>query len=493
MANDASTQFYQALQDKATDTVGKIVNTTLVPIEYPAQGDFAWDWLNPNIGGPSGAVNQKTFDYISARVVPGTTPGTVALQGSASFPNAFQQILGSIMFSFSAADQTTVTNAKNNAALQAAALVTDYQTAYGPIADVDVTKAGFASRSDYIVGYVIAQEWSGATPPLSYEQLTSARNLSTLLPKRPMGSDQILTDLGLYLGLMAPANTLLTMQSNAAWVLRQMMANVTAPSTTNGGMSVFDPVSGGVSPTPAVPWSVNQSVQQINNDLANTSRTISVGMRTTQGAGSSLSVSVEGDAALSVGSLLSFDVGGGASYDMSKASGTSTECSVQITYKGYSFVPFAPTAFDQSSSVGWYSSDPVAQAAANQGKDVTGYRFVTAPPFDLSPVAAGGDFGLLTGLLVANYPDVTITYEHADYAAFQQAWQEHVSGSLTLFGFIKLGGFSENAYSSEFSAGSDNSTFTVTFSASPQVTTVPQYQRTAYVIAGVVGNPGVTS
>jgi len=156
-------------------------------------------------------------------------------------------------------------------------------------------------------------------------------------------------------------------------------------------------------------------------------------------------------------------------------------------------IGLAPAAWQQATSVGFYYPDPIAQAVANEGKDVTGFTFLNAPPYALGPVADGGGFGLLTNLLVANYPTITIHYEKADYSSFEQSWDEHVSGNLTLFGFIKLGSFSQGAYGSSFEKGSDDSSFTITFSASPEVTSVPQAQKTAYVIGAAVANPGVTN
>ena len=102
----------------------------------------------------------------------------------------------------------------------------------------------------------------------------------------------------------------------------------------------------------------------------------------------------------------------------------------------------------------------------------------------------GGNFGLLTNLLISNYPTIEITYSNANYSKFMENWSQTVNGNLTLFGFIKLGSFSQGVYSSSVTQGSDNSSFKVTFSASPEVTNVPQNQKTAFVIGAAVTNPG---
>ncbi len=63
-------------------------------------------------------------------------------------------------------------------------------------------------------------------------------------------------------------------------------------------------------------------------------------------------------------------------------------------------------------------------------------------------------------------------------------------GNLTLFGFIKLGSFSQGAYGSSVEKSSDSSSFTVTFTPSPELVAQPQALKKAFVIAGAVANPG---
>ena len=477
-------QFYSALQAKAMAAVQDTFKSTLYPVQYPAQGDFAWNWQNSNQ-----VFNDATYQYIDALVSPGEVAGTVALSPAGGFANGYVTLLNTLVYSLSAADQGRLTQAQSNASVQAGTIVADYQSSYGTITPDQMTAARVATKQDYVIGYVLGAQWSGATPPLSYSTMAASRNLKKLLPNAPIGADQVITDVTAYLNLMQPVNGLSDQLQNGTWTLAQLKANAQAPSAANGGMQTFNPNTGAIVPGYNAGWVIPSSIASINNDLQNTGRTIDISMSTSSASGSSLSVNVSGQTGFTIGSWLKFGVEAGASYDMSKASGTSTECSVTISYKGYSMVP---AAWQQATDAGFYYPDPIAQAVANTGKDVTGFTFLNTPPYNLGPVASGGNFGLLTNLLIANYPTITITYTHADFESFSQEWDESVSGNLTLFGFIKLGSFSQGAYGSSYSAGSDNSTFTVTFSASPEVTSVPQNLKTAYVIGGAVANPGVT-
>lgn len=481
-------QFYSAIQAKAMAAVQDTFKSQLYPVQYPAQGDFTWNWQNANQ-----VFNDNTYQYVNALISPGQVPGTVALSPGGGFANAWVTVLNDMTFSLSSADQQSLAQAQSNASVQAGTIVTDYQNTYGTITAAQMASAGFTTKQDYVIGYVLGSQWSGATPPLTYSQMTAARNLKALLPKAPVGADQIITDVTVYLNLMQPVNGLSDLLQNGTWTLAQLKNNAQYPSATNGGLQTFNPNTGAPVPGFNAGWSIPSPVSSITNDLQNTGRTIEIGLTTSSASGDSLEVNVEGQAGFSVGSWLEFSTEASASYDMSKASGTSTDCSVSITYAGYSLVPAAAAPWQQATNVGFYYPDPVRQAVANTGQDVTGFKFLTTPPYDLASVSAQGNFGVVTDLLITNYPTVTITYAHADFQSFSQKWDEKVSGNLTLFGFIKLGSFSQGAYGSSYSEGSDNSSFTITFSASPEVTSVPQNLKTAYVIGAAVANPGAAS
>lgn len=498
-ATTGGPQFYAALQTQAQNAVASFFTSTIFPIQYPAQGDFLWNFQNINQ-----VFNQGTFDFISANVAPGNITGTAQLSPSGGFPNAYVQLINKIAFALSSSDLAAVNQAKTAASVQAQTIVSDFQTTYGQITPAQMTTAqtacgAFAVQTlqDYVVAYVLGYLWSGqqsaGKAPLTYTQMASAKNLRALLPQRPSSSDTVVTDVSNYLSMLQSVNTIQSNQQLGSWILAQLVNNTGTPTTTNGGMSTVNPNTGAVSPNLQVGFGLGSATTaSISNDLQNTGRTIELAMTTSSSSGSQLSVSIQGQTGFSVGEFLRFTTSMGASYDMSKATGTSTSATVKITYAGYSMVPMAPTAWQQATNVGWFFEDPISQAVTNGTQDVTGYKFVAPTGYNLQSFTNGGNFGLLTNLLVANYPTISITYSNADFSAFKQAWSETVTGNLSLFGFINLGSFSQGAYGSSFQQGSSNSTFTVTFSASPQVIALPQLQQQAYVIGGAITNPGVT-
>lgn len=491
-------EFYSALQAQAQKAVGSIFTGTITPIQYPQQGDFLWYFLSPNQ-----VLNSGTYDYITANVSPGLVPAAAQLSSSGGFANSYVQVISKIAYSLSSADLAAVNRQQGLANTQAQTLIADYQTTFGPITQGQLQLAqaalGFVPNlQDYIISYMMGYIWSGmaqqSKPPLTYTVMAGARNLRDLLPNAPASANVVITDASNYLSIMQPVVVIQSNQQQSSWILAQLRNNTQTPTTTNGGISTQNPYNGQLNPLNVAFGLGSASPASIQNDLNNTGRTISLEMTTSSASGNEINVSVQGQTGFRVGSWLQFAVSGGATYDMSKVVGTSASASVKMTWKGYSMVPISPLAWQQGNNTGWYYADPIAAAVKTGNQDVTNYKFVApVSPVNLGPFSSGGNFGYLTNLLIANYPDISITYTNADFNSFQESWSENVSGNLSLFGWISLGGFSQGAYGSKYERGATNSTFTVTFSASPQVVSVPQMQQQAYVIGGAIANPGVTS
>lgn len=486
--------YYGALQTQAQLAVQSF-NTTIVPIQYPQQGDFFWNYQNPNQ-----VFNSGTFDYISANVSPSTDfPGNAQLSSSGGFPNAYVQVITGISYALSKADTATVNLAQSNASVQAATIVTDYQGIFGPITAANMATAVAAvgpvvqTMQDYVVSYMMGYIWSGAqkagTQPLTYTAMAASRNLALMLPAMPSSGNQVVADASVYLSILNPANATISSQQLGAWMLRQLVNNTSYPSAMNGGMAMVNPQT--ALPTPLqLAWNVNTSLASIQNDLQSTNKVISLKMSTMRSTDNMLSVSVAGKTGVSVGSFLNFSATTSATYDMNKTSGTSETADVEISYNGYSMVPMSPLAWQQATNVGWFYTDPIAQAIENGAKDITGFKFVASAgtKYNLNAFTDGGNFGYLGYLLIANIPTVKITYTNADYATFAESWSTKTTGNLSLFGCISLGSFSAGASGSTVTRGADNSTFTVTFGPSQEVLSVPQMQKTAFVIGGGIIN-----
>ncbi|TCI89964.1 hypothetical protein [Tenacibaculum sp. M341] len=497
--NSVENKYYEVLQQQTQNAVRGIINDTVYPIQFPSQGGFIYNWQNlDNI------FNRGTYNFITGNISPGKVSPSAALGEAGTFPNNYIQVLSGIAYTLNNADTEKMNTVQGNASAQQATIVQDFQSTYGEITKAQMEEAksvvgpwGVATKYDYVISYVLGTQWSGTQandqPPLSYEKMSSARNLKDLLPQRPGSSDKVINDVSIYLNMTAPVNALQTQMQNGSWTVAQAIKNTSTPTDANGGIKTFNPVDGSIDKNFRTGWNINKSIAAIQNDLNNESRVIEFKMTTHEASGDSLDVSINGSTGFSVGSWLKFSLGTQFSYDMSTFEGTSKDAEITVQYKGYSIVPISPSAWQQDVNTGWYNGSIIRQAFENQGKDVSGFKFVssTPPPFDFKAFEDGGNFGWLNNVIVSNYPTITIKYKNADFKSFRENWSTKVSGNLKLFGFISLGGFNAGASGSSYSEGSNNSEFTLTFSPSKEIISLPEFQKQAFIIAGAITNPGV--
>ncbi|MCP2029738.1 hypothetical protein L1276_004932 [Flavobacterium sp. HSC-32F16] len=496
---DVQNKYYEVLQEQTQNAVKGVINDLVYPIQFPAQGGFLYNWQNLN-----NIFNRGTYDMLTGNVSPGNISPAAALDTAGSFPNNYIQVLSGVEYSLNKADTITMNKVQGDAQAQQATIVQDYQTAYGTITDAQIDAAkevvgawGVATKYDYIISFVLGTQWSGTQSskkqPLTYNEMSSARNLKDLLPNRPGSSDLTINNVSIYLNMTATVNTLQTQMQDGSWTIAQARRNTSNPTENNGGIKTFNPVDGSIDKDFRTGWKLNKSIADIQNDLNNESRVIEFKMQTSKASGSSLNVSINGSTGFSVGSWLKFSLGTQFSYDMSTFKGTSQDAEITVQYKGYSILPISPLAWQQDINTGWYNGSIIRQAYENQGKDVSGFKFSssTPPPFDFKSFKDGGNFGWTNNFIVSNYPTIIIKYKNADFNSFKESWSTKTSGNLKLFGFISLGSFSAGASGSSYEKGSNNSEFTLTFSPSQEIISVPTFQKQAFVIAGAITNPGV--
>ena len=250
--------------------------------------------------------------------------------------------------------------------------------------------------------------------------------------------------------------------AHGLWVLDQLRAATREPTATNGGMQTVDPVAGSVSAAFQVGYGVAVSIAALQGSLG--------------GAGATIVVTIAGP------------------------SGST----VSLTYTGCTMVPVAPAAWQPATAVGWYWADPVAQAFAQSGRDVTGYVFTSPPPYHAGPVASGGDLGRIVSLLVSDRPTVAVVPSRALTLASVPAVVDVVAAELALVGLtehdvqvVRPGRSREvpRAPGAVASAGGSGPPTPLTASAPlagpapPLAPSVPVLQQRAYVIGVSVDVP----
>lgn len=496
----ASNEFYAAVQKKALKAVGSKIRGDLFPVE--SDTDFPWRHHKDN------RFNERTLQYITRRVVPGTySSNSVDLETPNSFPNSYEEVLQKVIFAFSDEDQSLVNKTKTKADVQANSLLNDYQSEFGTITDEDLEEAKQESkllksmiktRLDYILVYMAGYVWSGRESeekaPITWKEMQEARNLRDLLKYAPPSANSVLQDISTYLNIMQPVLSLESQRQNASYLLGQLQANTQQPTAQNGGVQVIE-ADGGRPDDYRLSYDIVPDQGAILNELEG-GNTVTIEMETKSASRDELEVNVKGEAG---GSFTVFDVltiGGSTSteYKMSKITGASSEMSIKMDYKGVSIITLTPDSFDQSTRDGWFNAEPIRQAVENGDKDVTGYKFVGGkPPFTIAPVGKGGNFGQLKNLVICQYPTITITYHNANYSQFKESFEQKTRASAKLFGFIPLGSVEGGVYKSKVEAGSSDESFSVTFSPAMEIVSESSLQASAYVIGATVDTPGVTN
>lgn len=478
--------FFKAVTEKANQSVP---NMDITPINFNTRGDFNFIYdVKVN------TFNENTYDYINSLATP-STDGDGSLQLSGVFSNIYSQVMTGIAYVLSQADQQRLNEAATNSAAQANALVTEYQTTFGEITEADITAAAakVPSVSDavsYVIDYKFMYVWSGremkGESPLPTAQVLASRDINEQFPWIPASAQPLVNLLVNWLNVDEGVAPIRDSQSNGKWLLQQLRSNTQQPTSANGGMTLLSTQG---TEAPGVGFDINVASQEILNGLRNEGQAINVNIAASKTSQSTLNVNVEGQGGgtLPLMDFLSLSASGGASYDMFSFHGAGESATVEVTYPGFVAVPMAPTDFDQSNGLGWYDASPIQQALKNGDADVTGFKFVTSPAVNLK---RGGGFGRLTSLLISNYPTIKITYDKGDYNQVKQTFEQHTSWDVKFLWF-SVGSGSESTYSSKLEQNSHSGGFSITLTPPANNLTVPDIQKTAYVIGGGVTYPAV--
>ena len=488
-------QFYAALQASAQAALAGTLNAPITPIQAGSQGDFPYVYQNANL-----AFNLNTYNFLSGVVSPGSFPGAAQIGPGGSFTAGYGSLLTQIFYQLSAADNAVLTAAQLAAAVQQTNTVQTYTGIFGPITPAQLTTAatvlGYTPQNfDYVVGYALGAQWSGATPPLSYTTMQNARNLQALLPKMPPSGGPVVIAVQQYLAALGGAANAIQSRFNAGtWLINQLQSAIQSPTLAVNAMQTVDPNG---NPAPVVSqYGISKSGQQIINDLGGSS-SISMGMSIQSSSSSNYNVSINGGTSFSIGGpILTFTGGVSSQFNMESIQGAGSAMTISVKYTGYSVVPSAPQAQQTvggGGTIGWYSQQILQEAYSNfkSGFTGSGMMFHGTPSITLDQYPSG-NFNLLSNVVISNYPTISINYANGSYSQFSQSFATQASGSVKLFGFIPVGGGSMSTYQASTQQGSTNSSFSVNF-VPPSTTGVPPLLQTAYVIGGVVVSPAVTA
>lgn len=461
-------EFYRILTAEINRQVEPLYGIRVTLIRSDSQGDFHWFYENID-----GVFNQGTFNFVSARVSPGDVPGTAQISPAGGFPNACIQVVTAIYYALSREDEARLQKAVSDAAVQATVVIQTYQGIFGQITAAQMSEGQAAlganavsNKQDYVIGFVMGYLWSGRRqqnqPVLVYTEMAKAPDLSQLLPYTPQQGSPVLVASQKYLNLLGPANALEDQVFLGGWTIAQLRNNTARPDDVNGGMKTVDPNTGGISNGYQVGYGIGVSIAQIQGDLNDTSRVIHA------------EIPVSGE------SPLRLTLEDGSEHELLSFVGMAGQAMITIDYPGFTLVPTGPKTWLESTNTGWFDGLPIAEANRSTGPSISGFRFTVPPAYNLGLLAEGGDFGLITHLLISDDPIVTIHGEMS-LDRREKGLQQEAFGRLGLFG---------RPYSVSYSRARGGG-FTLLLTPARTAALSP-LEQTAYVIGGAFDFPGVS-
>lgn len=493
---ELAASYITQLREQAATVLGSTVAATLVPVEY--NGDFNWSWTD----GIN--VNQLTYNYISGAVTPSETQAdTVQIAGQGTLAMLYQQLINGIVWQFSAADNELQQAALTNSQIQATSVVTTYVGVYGAPTAAQMTAAQainpyITQPIDYIMMYAAGIQWAGIAkgqPGLSLTAMQGAANLRLLLQYAPPSAQPVIQAIVAYLNALGGTVRLFDMQSLGNNTLQQIKNNLT-PNATNGGIALFNPPSSG----PALGYSSNMTTSAILQDLNNVSQKATLSFTAQKTQSSSYDVAFQGSAGLSFGgALLNISAGTSFKGDVAGQQGSGSTMTITMVYPGVTIIPFFPTGYQGTAlpTTGWFYEPILNQAWSNlragSAAAKSGFTFVGSIPGGITLGADG--LAYIKALVVSGYPTITVDFAQGDYASFSSWLSTHTSVSVSLFGFIPLGGASVDTYTASASKSSSGTGFSLTLTppaAGSQGQTIPVANQTVPVLAAQTFPLGVS-
>lgn len=410
-----------------------ILGASLYPLVDPNHNTFVYSYLNNNL-----QFNQKTYNYISARVFPSPVKGCVQLSIANSFLNSYKQIMTSIKYQLNGSDKLFLQKHFELQKQQATTIVKKFEIIFDSITpkqlitankDLKSYKITIQNKLDYILIYHLSHLWSSSKKrkkkPLPFSQMVHAKSLESLIPNMPASAAPLLSDIFLYFDYY---RRLLTLENNLRYnsnTLSSALKNTRLPNNSNGGLETFDPISGEVYSFSSA-YTLGNSVAGITNALNDTMRTIQI------------YINIPLDKKRKEENLAFNPI----SKKTTAPFKSENILKIKIEYKGYTFIPVSPLSYienkqvsnnntDQPNSWGWYFDEAINQSIRNKGCKKTGYCFLFPPPYNLGNLEEGGNFGRITGLLIANLPTVTI-YLNQNNNSLPVLKESYIEGKLQI-------------------------------------------------------------
>ncbi|MQR00708.1 hypothetical protein [Glaciimonas soli] len=445
----------QAFIDGVEKQVTQLLSTRL---------DGAFSMINYPSGFNYGITDGSNTYYNQAALQDIDTLLGVASNGrpeliAGGFSRLYARIMGAVTFSFSQYDQAIMARQDAVASAQIAAILSEFENVGGRYKK----PLSFGGKLQDIFNQINATYGSVPNMPASLHSLRNA--------------------IAAYHSISGDSYVLHNRYYAATARLAAIVANVTKPSQTNGGMQVSD-MDDYVGFTPNKLPTANQLVVGLNAST----NAISVAINISDFGSYSAQLSIAGGASFTIPivDILDIAVNAGASHDLSRYITSQSKITMNVTYPGVTMFASNPSVLSADNTTGWYADDVLQEIAAQTGKDATGYQ-LQGSEFDVAKLFGPGKaLSRLKTFVISQQPTISITFAGSNASGITSDFQVNAAVQLKLLGMFDFGGASGSYSVQKINAGSSSGSVTVTLGPPVISGTTPIQQQKAYVLGGVV-------
>lgn len=446
--------FADELESKVGEFLGEKLDGKFATVAYPAGFNYGITH------GPNAYYNPATLGDLDSLLAPSSS-GQLSL-GNGRFSSLYRQILGATVFGFSKEDLETMESEDAAASAQIASILTEFTNAGGTYSD----PLPFGGRLQDVFNKVLAQYGSLEHMPSTASRLHNA-----------IASYKEVADRSMQLHNTYYESTAKLAGARAA---------ILSPSRANDGEQIgADAYFVGY--TPGKLPTANQLIGSLKTDA----NAVSLHMRLSNFSSSSTDLSVSGKVGFSIPimDVASFGFGGSASYDLSKYTSSSSEITIDLSYKGVTIVSAAPSVLSDDGKAGWYDETMLGEIARKTGKDATGYQ-LHGSEFDVDELFGEGKaLSRLKTFVISRQPEMSMTFKGSDTSKVTSDMKVGAKASIDLFGLFRVGSASASYAVSKVDTSSSDGSVTVTFGPPEPSGTTPLEQQVAYVMGGVPSYP----
>jgi len=462
-------QIIEELKKEAASLLASVLNAPLLPLTITNKGNFPYYWQNPS----NLDFNAKTYEWISSNVKANTLPN----QLDQYFTNVYIQALSKVVYKLSDADQAALNKAQQDATNQQVAILNLWKSTYGSLPPATPTMQPI----DVIMN-TIATQW--ASPKTTLYDIQQSKNLNKLLNKTPASGKPMLPVLANYLNALGGSVTLQNAVTMNNGYVADALDNVQNPTEDNGALTLDN--------KKVVPsFQMATQLSDILNGLKNSSQAANLELSISRETSDKFSVSVNGSTGFSIPvlDLFTIGVGGNASYFSEKIATTKNTIEVSMQFTGVTLVNFGPSDYNMSTGLNWAWYAPINEAIKNTDQPNTGFKFSPNPNIDFSD---NGSFGLLNGVAISNYPNITIKVTSSEYESISKTFEQTTNVKISFLG-IPLASVSESTYSASTSVDSKSKTVTITLSPPQDLIAGNSVDSVGWVLGATIDYPGNTA